>query len=138
MKSFQKELLFDVPSRMDCIVITPEVEEFVAECRVEEGIVLCSALEATSSVFFSDNDYGIKADILEWIEKNAPHRPLAAYHHNSSGLENGDALIKALLLGRSVTLALTGGALEIGGGDIFYGEFDGRKRKRILIKIIGE
>ncbi len=139
MKSFRKELWFNVPARRAFINITDSVEEAVRESGILEGLVLVNAMHITASVFINDNEPGLHKDYEEWLEGLAPHEPISRYHHNDTGEDNGDAHLKRQVMGREVVCALTGGALDFGPWErIFYGEFDGGRKKRVLVKIIGE
>jgi len=138
MKSFRKELWFEVPSRRAFINITSEIEEYVRESGVQEGFVLVNAMHITASVFINDDETGLHHDFDIWLEKLAPHDPVSQYHHNVAE-DNADAHLKRQIMGREVVVAITGGKLDFGPWEqIFYGEFDGRRRKRVLVKIIGE
>jgi secondary thiamine-phosphate synthase enzyme len=138
MKSFRKELWFEVPSRRAFINITSEIEEYVRESGIQEGFVLVNAMHITASVFINDDETGLHHDFDTWLEKLAPHEPASQYRHNV-GEDNADAHLKRQIMGREVVVAITGGKLDFGPWEqIFYGEFDGRRRKRILVKIIGE
>jgi secondary thiamine-phosphate synthase enzyme len=138
MKSYRKELWFEVPARRAFINITPQVEECIRESRIKEGFVLCNAMHITASVFINDDDEsGLHHDYDVWLEKLAPHEPVSQYRHNV-GEDNADAHMKRQIMGREVVVALTDGKLDFGTWErIFYGEFDGRRRKRALVKIIG-
>src|SRR3990172_309161 len=139
MKSFREELWFNVPSRRGFVNITPQVEQCLKKSGVTEGIILVNAMHITASVFINDDDPGLHQDYEEWLEKLAPHQPTSKYRHNRTGEENGDAHLKRQIMGREVVVAVTKGKLDFGPWEqIFYGEFDGRRRKRVLIKIIGE
>ena len=139
MKSFRKELWFDVPTRRAFINITPEVEACLSESGVKEGLVLVNAMHITASVFINDNEGGLHEDYEKWLEELAPHEPISRYRHNLTGEDNGDAHLKRQVMGREVVCAVTQGRLDFGTWErIFYGEFDGRRRKRVLVKIIGE
>ena len=139
MKSYRKELWFNVPSRRAFVNITPQVQECLRESGIKEGLVLCNAMHITSSVFINDDESGLHLDYENWLEKLAPHEPLSQYHHNSTGEDNGDAHLKRQVMGREVVVAVTDGKLDFGTWEqIFYGEFDGRRRKRVLVKIIGD
>ena len=139
MKSFRKELTFEVPARRGLINITPKVEEALADSGIQEGLVLVNAMHITASVFINDDERGLHHDYDVWLEKLAPHEPVAQYHHNRTGEDNADAHMKRQIMGREVVVAITKGRLDFGPWEqIFYGEFDGRRRKRVLIKIIGE
>lgn len=139
MKSHTKYLAFNVPARMDFVHITPQVQEAVSESGVREGLCLVNSMHITSSVFINDNESGLHADYKRWLEEIAPHEPINQYQHNRTGEDNGDAHLKRQIMGREVVVAITNGKLDLGTWErIFYGEFDGRRNKRILIKIIGE
>jgi len=138
MKSYRKELFFNIPARMDFVNITAEVAECVRESGVKEGLALVNAMHITASVFINDDERGLHGDYKKWLEKLAPHEPVSQYAHNV-GEDNADAHMKRQIMGREVVVAITGGALDLGTWEqIFYGEFDGRRRKRALVKIIGE
>ena len=139
MKSFRKELWFNVPTRLGFINITGNVELALKESEIQEGLALISAMHITASVFINDDESGLHKDYERWLEKLAPHEPVDQYRHNDTGEDNADAHLKRQLMGREVVVAITDGALDFGPWEqIFYGEFDGRRRKRVLIKIIGE
>jgi secondary thiamine-phosphate synthase enzyme len=139
MKSYRKELWFNTPTRRALINITPQVEECLRESGIKEGLVLCNAMHITASVFINDDESGLHHDYDVWLEKLAPHAPVSQYHHNRTGEDNGDAHLKRQLMGREVVVAATKGKLDFGTWEqIFYGEFDGRRKKRVLVKIIGE
>ena len=139
MKSFRKELWFDIPSRRAFINITPQVNECLRESGIKEGLALVNAMHITASVFINDNESGLHHDYEVWLEKLAPHEPISQYQHNRTGEDNGDAHLKRQVMGREVVVAVTGGNLDFGTWEqIFYGEFDGRRRKRVLVKIIGD
>ena len=139
MKSYRKELVFHVPGRRAFINITPEVEACVRESGVKEGLVLVNAKHITASVFINDDEHGLHQDFEEWLEALAPHEPVERYRHNRTGEDNADAHLKRQIMGREVVVAITEGKLDFGPWEqIFYGEFDGGRRKRVLIKIIGE
>ena len=138
MKSYRKELWFEVPARRGLINITPQVEKCLAESRVTEGIILCNAMHITASVFINDDESGLHHDYEVWLEKLAPHAPVEQYRHNGYE-DNADAHMKRQIMGREVVVAVTEGKLDFGTWEqIFYGEFDGRRKKRVLVKIIGE
>jgi secondary thiamine-phosphate synthase enzyme len=138
MKTYRKELFFTVPTRRAFINITPEVERALAESGIREGLVLVNAMHITASVFINDDEGGLHQDFERWLEGLAPHEPVSQYRHNT-GEDNADAHLKRQVMGREVVVAVTGGALDFGPWEqIFYGEFDGRRKKRVLIKIIGE
>jgi secondary thiamine-phosphate synthase enzyme len=139
MKSFRKELSFNIPSRRGFVNITRQVEEALQESGIKEGLVLVNAMHITASVFINDDESGLHNDYEKWLEKLAPHEPVAQYRHNDTGEDNADAHMKRQVMGREVVVAVTNGELDFGTWEqIFYGEFDGRRRKRVLIKIIGE
>ncbi len=139
MKSFTKELWLNISERMDFINITVEVESAVAESSIKEGFCLVNAMHITASVFINDDEPGLHNDYKRWLEELAPHVPISRYDHNRTGEDNGDAHLKRQIMGREVTIAVTEGRLHFGTWEqIFYGEFDGRRNKRVLIKIIGE
>ena len=139
MKSFRKELWFEIPARRDFVNITPEVKAALKESGVREGLALINAMHITASVFINDDESGLHADYDAWLEKLAPHEPVSGYRHNRTGEDNADAHLKRQVMGREVIVAVTEGRLDFGPWEqIFYGEFDGRRRKRVLVKIIGE
>jgi secondary thiamine-phosphate synthase enzyme len=139
MKSHTKYLTFNVPARMDFVHITNQVQEEVSASGVHEGLCLVNAMHITASVFINDNESGLHADYKRWLEELAPHEPISRYQHNRTGEDNGDAHHKRQIMGREVVVAITKGRLDLGPWEaIFYGEFDGRRSKRVLIKIIGE
>ncbi len=139
MNSYRKELWFDVPTRRAFINITPQVEECLRDSRIKEGLVLVNAMHITASVFINDDEPGLHHDYEVFLEKLAPHEPVKQYRHNDTGEDNADAHIKRQLMGREVVVAVTKGKLDFGPWEqIFYGEFDGRRKKRVLVKIIGE
>jgi len=139
MKSYRKELWFDVPERRGFINITPQVDECLRESAIREGLVLVNAMHITASVYINDDERGLLADYDDWLEELAPHQPVSHYRHNRTGEDNGDAHLKRQMMGREVVVAITNGRLDFGRWEqIFYGEFDGRRRKRVLVKIIGE
>jgi secondary thiamine-phosphate synthase enzyme len=139
MKSFRKELWFNIPSRRGFINITSRVEEALRESGIKEGLILVNAMHITASVFINDDESGLHNDYEKWLEKLAPHEPVSQYRHNDTGEDNADAHMKRQVMGREVVVAVTDGQLDFGTWEqIFYGEFDGRRRKRVLIKIIGE
>jgi len=139
MKSYRKELWFETSSRRAYLNITAEVEAALKESRAQEGLVLINAMHITASVFINDDERGLHADYDSWLEKLAPHEPVSGYLHNRTGEDNADAHMKRQIMGREVVVAVTEGKLDLGPWEqIFYGEFDGRRRKRVLIKIIGE
>jgi len=139
MKSYRKELLFNVPGRRAFINITPQVEACLRESDIQEGLCLVNAMHITASVFINDDERGLHADYEKWLEGLAPHAPTSQYQHNRTGEDNADAHLKRQIMGREVVVAVTNGRLDFGTWErIFYGEFDGRRRKRVLVKIIGE
>jgi secondary thiamine-phosphate synthase enzyme len=139
MKSFRKELWFQVPFRRAFLNITAEVAEALRESGIREGLVLVNAMHITASVFINDDEGGLHHDYDRWLEKLAPHEPIDQYQHNRTGEDNADAHLKRQVMGREVVVAVTEGKLDFGPWEqIFYGEFDGNRRKRVLVKIIGE
>ena len=139
MKSLTEKLLFNIPSRRAYINITPQVEEIVKKSGVREGLVLCNAMHITASVYINDDESGLLDDYDDWLEELAPHEPINKYRHNRTGEDNADAHLKRQLMGREVTVAITNGKLDLGPWEqVFYAEFDGRRQKRVLIKVIGE
>lgn len=139
MKSYRQELWFEVKKRMDFVNITRDVEKAVLASGVKEGLCLVNAMHITASVFINDNESGLHADYADWLEQLAPHEPVDHYRHNRTGEDNGDAHLKRQVMGREVVVAITNGKLDFGPWEqIFYGEFDGNRRKRVLVKIIGE
>jgi secondary thiamine-phosphate synthase enzyme len=139
MKSYRKEIFMHLPTRRGFVNITPQVEQAVRESGIQEGLVLVNPMHITASVFINDDESGLHHDYEVWLERIAPHAPISQYEHNRTGEDNADAHIKRQIMGREVVVALTAGKLDLGTWEqIFYGEFDGRRRKRVLIKIIGE
>jgi secondary thiamine-phosphate synthase enzyme len=139
MKSYHEELWMEVPIRMDFVNITQQVEEIVRESGIRNGLCLVNAMHITASVFINDDESGLHRDYKRWLEELAPHEPISHYDHNRTGEDNGDAHHKRQVMGREVVVAVTDGQLHFGTWEqIFYGEFDGRRRKRVLVKIIGE
>ena len=139
MKSFTEHLTFNTDKRREFINITPTVEALIEKSGVKEGLCLVNAMHITASVFINDDERGLHADFEEWLEKLAPHEPVSKYRHNLTGEDNADAHLKRTIMGREVVVAITGGRLDFGPWEqIFYGEFDGRRKKRVLVKIIGE
>ena len=139
LKSYRKELWFNIPTRRACINITPDVNECLRESGIKEGLVLVNAMHITASVFINDDESGLHHDYEVWLEKLAPHEPISQYQHNRTGEDNGDAHLKRQVMGREVTVAITDGKLDFGPWEqIYYAEFDGNRRKRVLVKIIGE
>ena len=138
MKSYRKELWFNTETRRALVNITPRVEESLRESGIREGLCLVNAMHITASVFINDDEAGLHADFEKWLEKLAPEKPYSQYQHNTYE-DNADAHLKRTIMGREVTVAVTGGKLDFGPWEqIFYGEFDGKRRKRVLVKIIGE
>jgi secondary thiamine-phosphate synthase enzyme len=139
MKSYRKELWFEAPTRRAFINITGDIESCLRESKVREGLVLVNAMHITASVFINDDESGLHHDYDKWLEHLAPHEPTSQYQHNRTGEDNADAHLKRQIMGREVIVAITDGKLDFGPWEqIFYGEFDGRRRKRVLVKIIGE
>ena len=139
MKSYRKELWFELPSRRGFVNITPQVEQCLHDSGIREGLCLVNAMHITASVFINDDEPGLHADFERWLEKLAPEKPHSAYDHNRTGEDNADAHLKRTVMGREVVVAVTAGKLDFGPWEqIFYGEFDGRRRKRVLVKIVGE
>jgi secondary thiamine-phosphate synthase enzyme len=138
MKSYRKELWFEVPERRGFLNITAQIERCLKESSVREGLLLCNAMHITASIFINDDERGLHHDFERWLEQLAPHEPLHLYRHNNTGEDNADGHLKRTLMGREVVVAITDGRLDFGPWEqIFYGEFDGRRRKRVLVKIIG-
>jgi secondary thiamine-phosphate synthase enzyme len=139
VKSLTEHLWFEVPSRRGFVNITSTVEQLVRQSGVREGLCLVNAMHITASVFINDAEEGLLHDYEVWLEKLAPHEPVSQYHHNRTGEDNADAHIKRQVMGREVVVAISKGRLDFGPWEqIYYGEFDGRRRKRVLVKIIGE
>ena len=139
MKSLTRHLTMNVPARMDFVNITPDIERAVAESGVREGLCLVNAMHITASVFINDDERGLHNDFKRFLEKLAPYEPTSQWRHNDTGEDNADAHLKRQLFGREVTVAITAGKLDLGPWEqIFYGEFDGKRRKRVLVKVIGE
>jgi secondary thiamine-phosphate synthase enzyme len=139
MKSYRKELWFNIKGRRAFINITPDVNECLYESGIQEGLILVNAMHITASVFINDDESGLHHDYEKFLEKLAPHEPISQYRHNLTGEDNGDAHIKRQIMGREVVVAVTEGQMDFGPWEqIFYGEFDGGRRKRVLVKIIGE
>ena len=139
MKSLTEYLTFKTKSRRDFVNITPDVEKLVVKSGIKEGLCLVNAMHITASVFINDNESGLHHDYEKWLEELAPHEPIDHYRHNDTGEDNADAHLKRQVMGREVVVAITDGQLDFGPGEtIFYGEFDGRRNKRVLVKIIGE
>ncbi|MDW8261462.1 MAG: secondary thiamine-phosphate synthase enzyme YjbQ [Phycisphaerales bacterium] len=139
MKHLREELWFNTPHRRDYINITPQIEELVARSGVKQGLCLVNAMHITASVYINDDEPGLIQDYDDWLEQLAPHAPISRYRHNRTGEDNADAHLKRQIMGREVVVAITDGKLDFGPWEqIFYAEFDGRRRKRVLVKIIGE
>ena len=139
MRSFRKELWFNIPNRVGFVNITSDVQQSIAESGIKEGFVLVNAMHITASVFINDDESGLHGDYKKWLEELAPHAPIGQYRHNDTGEDNADAHLKRQIMGREVTVAITNGQLDFGPWEqIYYAEFDGRRRKRVLVKIIGE
>ena len=139
MNSYRKELWFNVTARRAFLNITPQIEACLRESGIREGLCLVNAMHITASVFINDDESGLHHDYDVWLEKLAPHQPVSSYRHNRTGEDNADAHMKRQLMGREVVVAITVGRLDFGPWEqIFYGEFDGGRRKRALVKIIGE
>jgi secondary thiamine-phosphate synthase enzyme len=140
MKSFREHITLNIPSRMGFVNITPQVEDILQRSGIQEGLLLCNSMHITSSVFINDDEPGLHDDYKRWLEKLAPYDPSpTVYHHNRTGEDNGDAHHKRQIMGREVVVAVTKGKLDFGTWEqIFYGEFDGRRPKRVLVKVIGE
>ncbi|HVZ62946.1 MAG TPA: secondary thiamine-phosphate synthase enzyme YjbQ [Lacunisphaera sp.] len=139
MKSHRQELWFEVPQRRAFINITPQVQAALRASGIKEGLCLVNAMHISASVFINDDESGLHADYERWLEKLAPEKPHSQYDHNRTGEDNADAHLKRQVMGREVVVAVTGGQLDFGPWEqIFYGEFDGRRRKRVLVKIVGE
>lgn len=139
MKTYRKELWFNIPSRRGFVNITHQVEEALQESGIKEGLCLVNAMHITASVFINDDEGGLHKDYEKWLEKLAPNEPVSQYQHNDTGEDNADAHMKRQVMGREVVVAVTNGELDFGTWEqIFYGEFDGKRKKRVLIKIIGE
>ena len=139
MKSHRSELWFETPTRTAFVNITPQVEDALAKSGIREGLCLVNAMHISASVFINDDERGLHADFARWLEQLAPHEPVRQWRHNDTGEDNADSHIKRQIMGREVVIAITGGKLDFGPWEqIFYGEFDGRRRKRVLVKIIGE
>jgi secondary thiamine-phosphate synthase enzyme len=139
MKSYRKELWFNIPARLGFVNITSQVEACLRESAIQEGLALIAAMHITASVFINDDESGLHHDYEVWLEELAPHEPVGQYRHNDTGEDNADAHLKRQIMGREVTVAVTNGKLDFGPWEqIFYGEFDGHRAKRVLVKIIGE
>ncbi|MBN2796769.1 MAG: YjbQ family protein [Clostridia bacterium] len=138
MKSYRKELWFNIPSRRGFLNITPELNQCLKESGIKEGLLLCNAMHITASVFINDDESGLHRDFESWLEKLAPEKPYTQYDHNGYE-DNGDAHLKRTIMGREVVVAITEGQMDFGPWEqVFYGEFDGMRKKRVLVKIIGE
>ncbi len=139
MKNYRKELWFNVPTRRAFVNITPDVSQCLSDSGIMEGLLLVNAMHITASVFINDDETGLHTDYEKWLEKLAPHEPVSSYRHNDTGEDNADAHMKRQIMGREVVVAVTRGQLDFGPWEqIFYGEFDGRRKKRVLVKIIGD
>ncbi|MDD5264325.1 MAG: secondary thiamine-phosphate synthase enzyme YjbQ [Candidatus Bipolaricaulis sp.] len=139
MRNHRKELWFHLPSRRGFVNITPQVDAVLRESGIREGLCLINSMHITSSVFVNDDERGLHADFDRWLEALAPHEPTDSYDHNRTGEDNADAHLKRQIMGREVVVAITEGRLDLGTWEqVFYGEFDGRRRKRVLVKIVGE
>jgi secondary thiamine-phosphate synthase enzyme len=139
MKSLTEYLVFDTNNRVEFINLTPDIQGLVEKSGVQEGLCLVNAMHITASVFINDDERGLHRDFEAWLEELAPHEPISKYMHNRTGEDNADGHLKRTIMGREVVVAITGGRLDFGPWEqIFYGEFDGRRRKRVLVKIIGE
>jgi len=139
MKTYRHELVFTLPARRGFVNITSKIQDCVKESRVAEGLVLVNSMHISSSIFINDNESGLFEDWERWLEKLAPEKPHSQYRHNDTGEDNADAHLKRTIMGREVVVAITEGKLDFGPWEqIFYGEFDGLRRKRVLVKIIGE
>ena len=139
MRSYRQELWFNLPSRRGFVNITPQVQDCLRQSGIREGLCLVNAMHITASIFINDDESGLHRDYETWLEKLAPHEPVSSYWHNRTGEDNADAHMKRQVMGREVVVAVTEGRLDFGPWEqIFYGEFDGRRKKRVLVKIIGE
>ena len=139
MKSVTEYLIFNIPSRKGFVNITPQIEKIVQKSGIKEGLCLVNAMHITASVFINDNESGLHHDYEKWLEELAPHEPIDQYEHNKTGENNADAHLKRQVMGREVVIAITNGELDFGPWEqIFYGEFDGKRSKRVLVKVIGE
>lgn len=139
MKSYRQELFFEIRGRRGFVNITEDVQKCLKQSGIQEGLLLCNAMHITASVFINDNEAGLHYDFEKWLEMLAPHAPVHLYRHNNTGEDNGDAHLKRTIMGREVVVAVTSGRLDFGPWEqIFYGEFDGNRKKRVLVKIIGE
>ncbi len=139
MKSITEYLTYNIPSRRGFVNITPEVRKIIQKSGIKEGLCLVNAMHITASVFINDNESGLHQDYEKWLEEIAPHEPTSQYQHNNTGEDNADAHLKRQVMGREVVVAITKGQLDFGPWEqIFYGEFDGKRPKRVLVKVIGE
>ena len=139
MKSYREELWFNVPTRRAFVNITPQLEKALKKSGIKQGLALINAMHITASVFINDDEPGLHQDYEAWLEELAPHEPISHYRHNLTGEDNGDAHLKRQIMGREVVVAVTDGRFDFGTWEqVFYGEFDGRRKKRVLVKIIGE
>ena len=139
MKSYTEYLTYEVPSRRGFVNITPDVKKIIQKSGIKEGLCLVNAMHITASVFINDNESGLHHDYEKWLEELAPHEPISKYEHNNTGEDNADAHLKRQVMGREVVVAITKGQLDFGTWEqIFYGEFDGKRPKRVLVKVIGE
>lgn len=139
MKHYRKELVFNTSTRIAYINITPQVEACIRESEIKEGLILINPMHITASVFINDNEFGLHQDFTKWLENLAPHAPTTQYQHNNTGEDNADSHLKRQVMGREAVVAITKGKLDFGPWEqIFYGEFDGQRNKRVLVKIIGE
>lgn len=139
MKSLTEYLTFNTKTRVAFVNLTPQVRQLVKKSKIQEGLCLVNAMHISASVFINDNESGLHRDYVKWLEKLAPHEPISQYEHNDTGEDNADAHLKRQIMGREVTVAITNGDLDFGPWEqIFYGEFDGMRPKRVLVKIIGE
>jgi secondary thiamine-phosphate synthase enzyme len=139
MKSHTEYLTFNIPARMDFVNITPQLLQILAKSGIQEGLLLCNAMHISASVFINDDESGLHDDYKKWLERLAPHAPTSQYDHNRTGEDNADAHLKRQIMGREVPIAITKGRMDFGPWEqVFYGEFDGRRPKRVLVKIIGE
>ena len=139
MKSITEHLIFQTKTRQEFINITSQIEQILYSSKIQEGLCLVNAMHITASVFINDDEHGLHYDYEKWLEKIAPHEPIENYRHNDTGEDNADAHLKRQVMGREIVVAVTGGKLDFGPWEqIFYGEFDGNRKKRVLVKIIGE
>lgn len=139
MRTFRKELWFNIPSRRGFVNITPQIDDALRECGIREGLCLVNAMHISASVFINDDERGLHVDFEKWLEGIAPHEPVTQYRHNDTGEDNADAHLKRTIMGREVVVAITDGKLDFGPWEqIFYGEFDGKRKKRVLVKMLGE